>query len=600
MKKIILTTSLFLIGSSLLMSQSIKNIKHQKVETKNDVIKPMTSKSPSNSIIKPKTTVLWSNQFDDADDWTIVNSSSTHDAWVFTSAPYTQSILDGTGFTTLESTTNNNGYALINSDAAYAGDGNGQLVGTMTNVTPIDLSGQPDVLLMFEHNYRWWNDSRGVRVSVDNGANWEEFPITDNAGYPDQQSSANPKMEVIDISSVAGGQEEVLIQFYYDDNNFWGWYWAVDDAEIIVKPDNDVATNSLYFGTNGLHYYQIPVSQIAPIDATVTIENRGINAQTGVALEVSETNVGTFSGTSQTVTIAPNAEDSLILSTPFTPSGAGNFTLEFELANDAVDEIPSNNEMSNYSFEVGQYIYARDNGNATGSYAPEVPMQLGNLFEAQAAAELTGVDVQFGTIMAEGAEVTGELYIITPDGNFQFEAETQMYISSSTDAGELITLPFPSSVTLIAGETYLLTVGSTFDEFSIATGGTSATQTSFVFGDVGTAGEDWYFTTSTPMVRMNFDPALSTSNDEFLSFKVNLYPNPAKEAATLEFNLESTSNVSVEVTDLTGKTIYNTSTVSNAGVNQLNIPTASLTDGIYIYKLVINGNVISNKFVVSK
>jgi hypothetical protein len=600
MKKLILTTSAFLICGTLVFSQSIENNKYPRAEKKQDVVKNNDSKKPATTNVKPKATVLWSNEFDDADDWVNVNSSTIYDGWVFTTAPYSQSIEGGTGFSILESTTNSNGYAMIDSDGAYSPDGAGQLVGTLTTATPINLQGEPDVLLIFEHNYRWWQDSRGVRVSGDNGNTWEEFPITDNAGFPNNQSSENPEVEIIDISSVAGDQEEVLIEFYYDDNNFWSWYWAIDDAQIIRKPGNDVATNVLAYGSNGLFYHQIPLAQIAPIDASVTVENRGINTQYGVTLQVDETVGGTFSQTSQAVTLLPDETDSLVMSAPFTPSGPGNYNFEFTLLNDSIDDLPNNNVMDDYSFEVGQYIYARDNGNATGSYAPEVPYQLGNFYDIYAAAELTGVDVQFGGIMAEGAEVTGELYLLTPDGDFQFEAETEVYTATADDAGELVTLKFPSAITLNANQSYLLTAGSTFDEFSIALAGTSPDQTSFVFGDVGPNGETWYFTTSTPMVRMNFDPSLNIQNNEAQNLKVNLYPNPAKEMATLEFSLESNADYKLEVLDITGKSVFNSNATANTGVNQINIPTENLNEGIYIYKLTVNGNAISNKFVVSK
>ncbi len=599
MKKLILTASVFLIGGAVATAQSAENTKYGKVETKNDVVKPHTGKKPVHSSVKPKATVLWSNEFDDENDWVIDNSSSIHDAWVFTSAPYSQSIQGGTGFTTLESSTNNNGYAIIDSDGAYAGDGNGQLVGTLTNVTPIDLQGEPDVLLIFEHNYRWWNDSRGVRVSGDNGTTWTTFEITDAAGYPGDQSSANPEIEIIDISSVAGNQEEVLIEFYYDDNNFWGWYWAIDDVEIIRKPENDVATTTHYFGTAGLAYYQIPEAQIAPIDVTVKVENRGINAQTGVALDVEETIGGTFTAQSQTVTLAPNDEDSLIMNPQFTPSGIGSYNLAFELLNDETDEIPSNNEMNDYAFDVTQHIYARDRDNATGSYAPEVAFEVGNLFDIFASASLTGVQAQFGAIVAEGAEVVGTLYLIDA-GEFQFQAETEVYMASASDAGEVVNIKFPSAITLNAGATYLLTCGSTFDEFSIGVSGSSPTQTSFVYGDVGANGLDWYFTTSTPMVRMNFDPSLNTIENELAATDVVLFPNPAKEIATLEFNLENAAQYQLQVTDVTGKNVFSTASEANSGVNQIAIPTGHLTEGIYIYKLVLNGSIISNKFVVSK
>ncbi len=107
----------------------------------------------------------------------------------------------------------------------------------------------PNVRLSFEHNFRWWHDTRGVRVSGDNGATWTEFEITDENAYSTpNQNSDNPHQTTYDISAVAGGQSQVLVQFYYHDNDYWGWYWAVDDIQISETPDNDVSIQDEVFG----------------------------------------------------------------------------------------------------------------------------------------------------------------------------------------------------------------------------------------------------------------------------------------------------------------------------------------------------------------
>jgi hypothetical protein len=66
---------------------------------------------------------------------------------------------------------------------------------------------------------------------------------TDN--YPGDQSAGNPVYESIDISAVAGNQAQVLIQFYYNDNDYWAWYWAVDDVRINEIDDFDAELNNV-------------------------------------------------------------------------------------------------------------------------------------------------------------------------------------------------------------------------------------------------------------------------------------------------------------------------------------------------------------------
>jgi hypothetical protein len=63
---------------------------------------------------------------------------------------------------------------------------------------------------------------------------------------------------------------------------------------------------------------------------------------------------------------------------------------------------------------------------------------------------------------------------------------------------------------------------------------------------------------------------------------VSVYPNPARESATLEFTMSNTSKVVVSVIDALGRTV---SVVTDAtlqqGAQHINIPTSSLAAGVY-------------------
>ena len=211
--------------------------------------------------------ILWTNEFDNASDWVIDNScsytgynivggydyvnQSTINAPSACTSPGTIAIDPNTGNTAqwrfetdpniipvaaqspFVSSSVSNGFLFIDSDACGGGDGDGTpIYVSATIVTPIDLSAENNVILSFSHNYKWWKDTRGVRVSGDNGTTWHQYEITNNSGYSNGQSSGNPEITSIDISSVAGGQSQVLIQFFYEDNDFWAWYWAIDDVRI--------------------------------------------------------------------------------------------------------------------------------------------------------------------------------------------------------------------------------------------------------------------------------------------------------------------------------------------------------------------------------
>lgn len=91
-----------------------------------------------------------------------------------------------------------------------------------------------------------------------------------------------------------------------------------------------------------------------------------------------------------------------------------------------------------------------------------------------------------------------------------------------------------------------------------------------------------------------FEDAASSEN--FLS----VYPNPAKDHASIALNSKSNSTYSIEIYDLSGKRISNLETDVNTGNNIIEIDTYHLDNGSYIIR-ISNGNQISQtKLVISK
>lgn len=71
-----------------------------------------------------------------------------------------------------------------------------------------------------------------------------------------------------------------------------------------------------------------------------------------------------------------------------------------------------------------------------------------------------------------------------------------------------------------------------------------------------------------------------------------IYPNPASEAATLDFYLDNTSAVTLQMFNTTGQLVY-TVTVDNvkAGFNYTKLPLDDFSNGVYIIKLLQNEKV---------
>jgi hypothetical protein len=79
---------------------------------------------------------------------------------------------------------------------------------------------------------------------------------------------------------------------------------------------------------------------------------------------------------------------------------------------------------------------------------------------------------------------------------------------------------------------------------------------------------------------------------------VRLFPNPANQFLTLQFDEETTSEIPVTIFDLEGRETMSTVLPAGETSSQLNI--SSLTSGMYLVKAVIGNEVVMKKFSVVK
>jgi len=80
---------------------------------------------------------------------------------------------------------------------------------------------------------------------------------------------------------------------------------------------------------------------------------------------------------------------------------------------------------------------------------------------------------------------------------------------------------------------------------------------------------------------------------------ISIYPNPAKNQATVELNLDAAGTVNLNLTDMTGKkiqVILNNDT-KVAGLHQIQVDTSKLLPGIY-YCTLYNDDLISTQKLI--
>ena len=547
-----------------------------------------------------KAVPFWTNTFTVPSDWVISNAGGagspahTSGDWAITTDVNAIPVaaLAPAGHTTAAT-----GYALINSDAAGSGQTQNA---TIVTASAIDCSGKANVSIIFQQSTRHYQELYYVVVSNDGGTTWTDFQV--NTGMAVNTNSANPALAQVNISSVAANQANVKVGFRYV--GAYDWFWAVDDVELVETDNYDLAATGYYWGVEGtwgprLPYYQTPIAQINPIHFAGLVENIGAMSQADITFTAGIASAG-YTGTSPQGTLAPNQSDTFDIAATFTPAASvASFTVTGATTSGQTDANPTDNAAPALAFATTQTTYARDAQTIqAGSYNQGAGYEMGNIFDITSNQTLTGVDVFVAATSTVGCQIYGLLYTIDAGtGDFVYGQPTALHTVTSGELGTMITLPLTSSFGLTAGNSYLLVVGSygdggASDDFVVGTSGISEAQTTFFLDGNENLGT-WYYSTSTPMVRMNFSTNLSVAENA-ANVDVNVYPNPVVGEATVEVNGALAS--SITVVDLAGKVVYTAN--ATEGASKVSFSTANFSAGIYTVNVATEKGTITKKMVV--
>ena len=502
----------------------------------------------------------------------------------------------------MQSTTESNGFAYFNGiDFLYDSNVNPQNAWVET-YSPIDLSDHEFVRLSFEQRYMAYNtDQTFVEVSTDGGNTWgfsTEVNQDIAALEPSVQNTINFNVNVSNSS-------DVKIRFRWFNSSSDNLYgsgigWMVDDVKVFEVPEHDLTMKRLDWKSVNHNYGEIPISQVTEIDFSGIVLNSGRTNQENITLSaiVNETEL-----TSSTFTLDAFESDSITIGS-FTPnSEIGSYNVDVYVSSPEEDANPVDDTIKGAAmFNVNEYIYARDKGlpNYTGSAFnfEDDAYEIGNEYDIFGDDELWAVDAFIRGDTPLETSLFVRLYDI--EGNFIDESDSYL-VDSTTNLGDFLTLKLlnaPHSLT--AGESYIVTIGTYGGQdgegLKVGTSGRSEVNTSFAI-----LNDTWYYLTSTPMVRMNFDKTLNINSSYINNFNLNVYPNPAREYANVAFELENAGDVSFVLTDMSGKVVYQTNEQNlSKGKNSFRVPTESLSGGVYLYQFNAGNTVVNNKLIINK
>jgi hypothetical protein len=444
---------------------------------------------------------------------------------------------------------------------------------------------------------------------------WEVFP-----GYETGSESDNPSLVEFDITSAAGGQDQVWIRFRWAGT--WGYSWEIDDIQVYETPANDIRIDNYlsytdYFTTGIWEAGVFAEGQLTSLDAAAKVYNVGYldQEETSLTLNVN----GTDAGMSDPITLGYQAQDTLRVN--FDMAAVGSYDLTYTVGAMNEDENPSNNTATQ-SFEVSALHYGRDNGTMTGVFPGDgtddfIALNPYDIFED---VTVYAIDVAIVAGSENGTPVVAHLfdgfdenYLVEQYGGLiGSTAELDLAANYSNDGSEA-----PGDIvwyTLVLEDPYTAPGGTVLAAGFEHYGGSNVqiweskytyNNTSFVYGPFGSGGAyDWYYTNEVPMVRLNLNPnATNTVNVENMvtqNFELfTAVPNPAIESTRVQYRLDQASEMAFEVRDMMGKLVLaeDRGTLS-AGYHSLTFDVSAWEAGVYTFTLNVDGARATQRLIV--
>jgi len=544
----------------------------------------------------------------------------------------------------ITSTTASNGFMIFDSD--YLDNGGTGNFGSGTAAAPhvgrlitdtIDLSSYPSLELKFEIYARRFFSDWLVAFSTDGGATYSDtIEFFSDAVIPVNSATATNDVALANVSSIIGGQSNVVMQFIFDGTpgnvNGNGYYfWMLDDIELRTPPANQMLfttyavpgggtapAQDIIYNSNGAEYPKYGImnsNQIVPIEFDANFYNYGTNTQTNATLDVEIWDV-TNTPTLVTTVSAPGCAtlaagdtcnfNDLTTPTWTPPATNADYLFVYKAVSDSISSATTT-ETDTFAFFVSDVVYSPDRGQVdnyvgTNSANPEI-IAMGAMYElsnedplnpGSGLVYIDGLQILLSSLTDSTADIEVAFYDTT---GFAFNAgfpagATAAFRRSFTLDGSLIGTNAYFDLTdnngnplVLPAQPYLMIINF----FPNASGGVIriANDASFDQPDISTvmqlADGNWYggFTSQVhegTFLRLNVG-SYPTGLEETNFDNFTMYPNPTAGATTLEF--AEGGNYSIEVLDMTGSRVI--SMEKNVNANEsIEFDMSNYPMGVYL------------------
>ena len=483
---------------------------------------------------------------------------------------------------------------------------------TLTTAAPIDVSGIESAILTFEMYGARFTDSLKVEVSND-GEIWELIGNQQDIGQLTAGGgsvTSNPITRTYNMTLNVEGNDNLWIRFNYETATSGIAYgWFIDDVTILIPEPYDLAIADVYTGDiiNDFEYTITPIEQVHTINLGAEITNLGgleaVNSRLAVEVFIEGTDDAVYTGESAPVSIAQGETVLLWIFSDFTPTDIGDYNVVFTAIQDEEDGIPGDNE-NEKEFRIDEIFWANDDyNNLEADWDGELGTVTVNdewiiattftCFEPGTRFEAASISLGTGTVSSSDEPLEAAIVLFLNAAEPQFITSTEFEIVNSDIFGSgFMSIEMEEQIELTPGESYIVGLQHLQGEGRLVLDASELDNdfSTLIFGGYGTGGaQDWFvFDDLSPAIRISTSDIISVPeiNDKNLTIGQN-YPNPVFGKTTIPYSLVSAQKIAFEITDMTGRVVYNEDlgTVSS-GIKTLILNDLGLTGGLYNYTFI--------------
>jgi hypothetical protein len=519
-----------------------------------------------------------------------------------------------------------------------------------------DCSGHSSVVVKYLTNFMGYSTGWDmfVEVSNDAGVHWAAFDARFNCGHKDRPNDIAPGEATLfqaNISEVAAGMPEVIIRLTWIGTGMY--FWLVDDFQVSEAFDNDLQMKHFVMewddsndDTEESISYQMPKSQLGGsfFNFQSSVLNFGEMDQDGTFLEIDITknNASVFNATQTTTDpwLSSLFIDTVNVEGAYAPEDFGHYRIKYTWNQDEEEQRPEDN-MAEVFFHVTDSVYSRadDTPELRWAYGFEryqdgfgedfwnLDHFAGAKFPIYGDCEVDGVSVYImGGLADDSIDFRYTLFWLPPpeedpDGLGAIEwLTTESLVLDSSMFNTWVYLPFEKdgeSEFMMAGD--MVYAGIQYNNFhyskwdrrnnNLAIGADMTTMKKDNRSIGWTPGVGWdngaFITTRNLMIKLiinnhenRIDHVDLTASPSHLSQN---YPNPFSHSSEITYELGSTQEVNMEISDMTGRIVFVLSEGQKpAGKYTTKIDAADLEAGIYFYTLRAGDFEETKRMIVSR